>query len=973
MIFRLKAQPNEWIDRQRKIHFEFEGKIFEAYAGDSISSALWANGEKVLGRSFKYHRPRGLFSLANHDINVLLENDDETHIRGDVTLVKDGMSLRATNTRGGLANDHYRWLSKLSKLMPVGFYYKAFFTPRFLFPFWERILRNTAGLGKVNLSWKRRITPKWYEHTDLVVVGSGPSGMQAALTAADYGIKVILVDENPHIGGSLDYAWEENPEIIALRTRLKEQVTLHPKITIKTSTVASGYYADHWIPLAGPQGIAKTRARAVLIATGLIEQPAVFRNNDLPGVMLMSAALRLVARYGVKPGERALVLAGNEEAYRSTLILMNAGIEVAAVVDLNQDLPQSGYVTEVQRKGVALFPGHAIYSAQGSNNVSSATIAPLNPAGECDVKEAKKFDCDCILMSVGWAPAAHLLYQAGGKLTYDEKLNQFIPMALPDGIFAAGSVNGVFDLKAKCEDGEDAAESAAHFILQRSQQDTSAREKYRCTKSHSFPWPIVHHPQGKNFVDFDEDLQAVDLFNAAQEGFDNIELIKRFSTVGMGPSQGKHSNMNAIRVLARIRRQSIDETGSTTARPFYHPQRLDNLAGRRFRVHRDSAMQNEHESSGACFLEAGAWSRPEYYGKTQESEQQIRGEVIAVRQRLGLIDVSTLGKIEVLGPDAERLLHGIYTMRMDTLKIGMTRYALMVDDAGVIVDDGIVGRLSNQHFYVTTTTTHADSSYRFLSRHIAEWGLEVYLVNRTGQTAAVNLAGPHSRNLLEKLTDLPLDDDAFPYLGIREGNIQGIPARLMRVGFIGELSFEIHVPYQHGNNLWKLLIQEGSSFGIRPFGVEAQRRLRLEKGHIIVGQDTDGLTTPYEAAMPWAVHLKKKYFIGRNSLELLQTRTKRMLIGFHLPEDYSGPELLESYLVIHDNNIHGRVTSVGYSPTLGRVIGMALVDQSLLDSEQPLRVRTGTGELTTLERTSMPFYDPDGLRQKPNVTNKQAA
>lgn len=424
----------------------------------------------------------------------------------------------------------------------------------------------------------------------------------------------------------------------------------------------------------------------------------------------MSAALRLVARYAVKPGEKAIVLAGNEEAYRSTLILMKAGIEITAIVDLNQELPKSNYVTEVQQKGVALFPGHAIYSAQGSNNVSSAIIAPINPGGECDIKNTKQFDCDCILMSVGWSPAAHLLYQAGGKLTYDEKINQFIPLALPDGIFAAGGVNGVFDLKAKCQDGEDAAESAATYILQRRQQGNPVREKYRCTKSHSFPWPIVNHPKGMNFVDFDEDIQAIDLFNAAQEGFDNIKLIKRFSTVGMGPSQGKHSNMNAIRVLASIRQQSINETGSTTARPFYHPQRLDDLAGRRFRVHRVSAIQHEHERSGASFVETGAWSRPEYYGNSQEREQQIRDEVIAVRHRLGLIDVSTLGKIEVLGPDAERLLHGIYTMRMDTLKIGMTRYALMVDDAGVIIDDGIVGRLSSQHFYVTTTTSRADSS-----------------------------------------------------------------------------------------------------------------------------------------------------------------------------------------------------------------------------------------------------------------------
>jgi sarcosine oxidase subunit alpha len=863
-----------------------------------------------------------------------------------------------------------RWLGRLAPLLRVGFYYKAFHSPRWLFPFWESIIRHAAGLGRVNTAWRRQITPKWYEHADLLVIGAGPAGMQAALHAAEGGARVILVDENPHIGGSLDYQWVNDDLAASIRQRLKQAVSDHPGIRLMTRTLAAGWYTDQWLPLCNPRGIAKTRVKAVIVASGLIEQPAVFHNNDLPGVMLASAAQRLVARYAVRPCRRALLLVANSEGYQAALDMQRAGVEIVAVADLGIPGQHGPLVEELNALGVPVFARHMLYEAQGRDGVRGAVIAPVSADGKLDLAASRHFDCDGILMSVGWAPAAHLLYQAGGKLGYDAQLGQIVPRELPEGVFAAGGVNGVFGLAAQLEDARRAASDALAMLA--GQEPGGNPATFRANSAHSHEWPIAEHPKGKNFVDLDEDLQLRDLLDAAAEGFDNIELIKRFSTVGMGPSQGKHANMNAIRVLARTLGQDIDSTGSTTARPFYHPQRLDHLAGRRFRVHRRSALQSQHEAAGAVFMEAGHWLRPEFYGDRAKREQMIRTEVNAVRESLGLIDVSTLGKIEVLGTDAARLLDAVYTMRMTNLKQGMTRYALAVDETGVIVDDGIVGRLGDDHFYVTTTTSHADASYRQLGRYIAEWGLSVRILNRTGQLAAMNLAGPYSRRLLSTLTELDLSEEAFPYLGIRETELAGIPVRMMRVGFVGELGYEIHAPYADAACLWQRLMEEGADYAIRPFGVEAQRRLRLEKGHIIVGQDSDGLTTPYEAGMPWSVHLKKPFFVGRQTLELLKPQTARQLVGFVLPKDYRGPELFECHLVIDSGDIRGRITSVAYSPTLEQVIGLVMLDKALVGIDRPLSIRASDGSLVQARQVATPFYDPDGLRQQADLPLKEA-
>jgi sarcosine oxidase subunit alpha len=566
-------------------------------------------------------------------------------------------------------------------------------------------------------------------------------------------------------------------------------------------------------------------------------------------------------------------------------------------------------------------------------------------------------------MSVGWAAAAQLLLQAGGRTRFAEELQQYVPDELPPGVFAAGRVNGVFDLEARLADGRRAgAQAAAHAGFGAPNAAAVARSS-RCP---SHPFPIIDHPRGKNFVDFDEDLQVKDLENAAQEGFDSSELLKRYSTVGMGPSQGKHSNMNAIRILAKLLHKTPGEVGSTTARPFFHPVPMSHLAGRGFHPYRLTPLHSRHESAGAVFMQAGVWLRPEYYvagGKSQV--EAVREEASAVRSRLGIIDVGTLGKMEICGPDAAAFLERIYTGRFSNMKVGMTRYALMLDDAGVITDDGVVARLGDERFYFTTTTTGSANVYREMTRLNVLWQMKVGIVNVTGGFAAVNLAGPRSREVLAAVTRLDLSADAFPYLAVREGEVAGMPARVMRLGFVGEMGYEIHVPADGACFLWDALMQAGRTHGIRPFGVEAQRLLRLEKAHIIIGQDTDGLTTPIEAAMGWAVRMDKPYFIGQRSLKIIgEKKSKAQLVGFVLDSDDESAAPRECHLVIRGGEIAGRVTSIAFSPALSRHVGLAFVNPEMAVEGSRFFIRADAGRIVQARVVPTPFYDPSGALQK---------
>jgi sarcosine oxidase subunit alpha len=962
---RLKSLPGEWIDRQHQVAFEFEGQRYQGYPGDTISSALWAAEARLLGRSFKYHRPRGVLSMANHDINVMLQDGERLNVRADVEPVAANRALTAVNTFGGVRADSGRWLNRVSAFLPVGFYYKAFHTKQ-LFPMWERVFRRLTGLGKIEFTTPHRRTPKDYDFCDVLVIGAGPAGLSAALAAAEAGADVVVVDENARAGGSGAYQRAGKLDNYERIQALLEAIAAHPRIRLLENTVASAYYADHWVPLVNADKLSKMRARSVIVASGAFEQPAVFHNNDLPGVMLASAAQRLMYRYAVQPMRRAVVLAANADGYRAALDLDACGIQVAALVDLRASHTRGELDVAVRERGIKVFSAHCIVEAEAAANgnaVAAAVIAPFSEEGGAQTAQQVRIECDGIVMSVGWAPAANLLYQAGTKMQFSPVTQQFVPEQLPDGVFACGRVNGVYEFANKLRDGAQAGANAAAYAAGGHATGFEAMPE---AESPSHPWPIVAHSKGKNFVDFDEDLQLKDFENAVQEGFDNIELLKRFTTVGMGPSQGKHSNMNALRILARLTGKTPGQVGTTTARPFFHPVPLSHLAGRGFSPERQTPLHHQHQQLGAVFMPAGVWQRPEYYARAgQDRLESIRAEVENVRSGVGVIDVGTLGKIEIYGPDAAEFLDRVYISRYANLKVGMTRYAVMCDESGVVIDDGIIARLGAQHFYFTTTTSGAAAIYRELTRLNTLWQLDCGLVNLTGAMAGINLAGPKCVAVLAQLTAQDLSAGAFPYLGVRDTTVAGIPARLMRVGFVGEWGYEIHVPAEYASALWDALFKAGKSTGIRAFGVEAQRLLRLEKGHIIIGQDTDGLTTPQEASLDWAVKMDKPFFIGQRSLRIIDGKPLRQkLVGFVLDAGYRGTVPQECHLIIDRDDIAGRITSIAWSPTLQRHIGLAFVRPDLGVEGTALSIRLSNGALVRAAVHPTPFYDPKNARQQ---------
>jgi len=959
---RVPAVPGEWIDRNRPVEFSFEGRTIRALAGDTISSALAANGMRLFGRSFKYHRPRGLLSAANHDVNAMMQvhNGQRSipNVRADVTPVEAGWRVTPVNVSGSLESDRMAVVDRLAPLLPVGFYYKAFHNKR-LFPRWERMFRNAAGLGVVDLQAPRRTTSKRYDYCDVLVVGAGPSGLAAALAAAEQGASVLLVDENRAVGGSGVYA-RGGAEVAGSVSTLISAVQSSTRIRMLLGSYATGYYADHWVPVSAPDAIVKIRARAVIIAQGAYEQPAVFRGNDLPGVMLAGAAQRLLYRYAIAPASRVVILTANPEGYAVARDAAQNGVEVAAVLDLRATPGTVSRPLAEQLRAAGTRVEFGVRPIEAVARGGAALSALQFAAG--DSGAVQQIEADGLWMSVGFAPASNLLYQAGATVRYEHALEQFVPDKVPAGVYACGKVNGAYALEDRIRDGRRVGQRAVATLGMGGAPAASERAPVSECPTHAYP--VFPHPSGKEFVDFDEDLQVKDIVNACQEGFDSSELLKRYSTIGMGPSQGKHSNMNALRILARVRGEHLDQHALTTARPMFHPVPLAHLAGRGFMPERRTAVDAEHEALGAVWMPAGNWRRPEYYAVAGKSRADaIVSEVQAVRNGVGLIDVGTLGKIEAHGTQAAEFLERVYTARYANLKIGMTRYGLMLDEAGIVIDDGVIGRLGAESFYFTTTTGNSAVLFREFGRLATWWGLSVGLVNLTGQYSGFNIAGPRSRAVLRQLTTLDLSDAAFPYLALREGMVADVACRLMRVGFVGEVGYEIHMPVEHSAHVWRSLMTAGAGQQIRPFGVEAQRMLRLEKGHLIVGQDTDGVTNALEIDAPWALRMDKPFFIGQRSLRTLQKQPRRQtLVGFTL-EGTAAKRPKEGHLAIDGDRIAGRVTSVGLSPTLGAVIGLALIDPTVA-ARGRFRIRIDGGEQLEAKITTLPFYDPKGERQR---------
>ena len=970
MAERLARQDGEWIDRDRPVRFRFEGGEYSGYAGDTLSSALWANGVRVLGRSFKYHRPRGIISMANLDISAMVEPTGRgphrrTNLRGDVLTIHDGLDVKAVNTFGGVKRDWLRLTGWFWRFMPVGFYYKAFGTPRWLFPFYERRIRSIAGLGRIDRTAPAEATPKCYDFCDLLVVGAGPSGLAAAIAAAEAGVQVTVVDEQPHPGGSLLYQWRNELPAQQQLESLLDRAERLDNLELRTSTVVGGCYDDLWFALFDDKKLTKLRAAAVVFASGAHEQPAVFHSNDLPGVMLGSAAQRLLHLYSVKPFQRGVVLTANSDGYRTALDLHASDVTVAGIIDLRPAGEQSALDHKVADAGIKVYRGYCVYEAHAARpGVRAVTVCPLDDRGEPQTDRPVHIECDGVATCVGWAPASQLPSQAGVAFGYAANVEQFVPDTMPENVFAAGRVNGVFELDGQIADGHRAGQAAAACL---GHHDGPVPEppKHRGPPP-SHPYPIVAHPKGKNFVDFDEDLHLADFVNAHQEGYDSIELLKRYTTFGMGPSQGKLANMNAARILARLNGSAMDRMRTPTARPFYHPAPVSQLAGRRFHLLRRTPMHHWHEHASGRFMHAGAWLRPEYYATSDEGRDDlILNEAQHVRQRVGLIDVSTLGKIQISGPDAAAFIERIYTGRFANLAVGRMRYCLACDETGVVIEDGIVARLADDQFYVTATSSGAETFFRDMQRWAILWRMNIVLINATGHLAAMNLAGPEARNVLAELADVDLSPQACGHMAVRQGTVAGAKARIMRVGFVGELGYEIHVPASHGQHVWEAIIAAGAGSDIRPFGVEAQRLLRLEKGHIIVSQDTDALTHPYEADLAWAIGRDKPFFVGQRSLRVLQQQPMtRRLVGFAIDPQYDAPLPDECHLVIDGDDIAGRVTSIAKRSTIGQPVGLAYVKPEQTAPGTTIRIRVGGGSMVTAQVASLPFYDADNARQK---------
>lgn len=962
---RLPAPLGVMIDRTRPVTFTFEGQRWVGLQGDSIASALTAGGRYLLSRSFKYHRPRGILTLAGQDANTLVQLADEPNVLADMQTISDGLTVSGQNYNGALDQDRDMKLGAFSRFMPVGFYYRAFYKPQGMWKRWEPLIRRKAGLGVLNLHAMAEYYDKAYLFTDVMVVGAGPAGLQAALSAAEAGADVLLVEQLALLGGALTWARfaADRAPAEQLLHQLCQRVSQHPKIRVLASATCNGWFQDNYLPVIQGKRMYKVRARACVMATGAYDQPVIFRNNDLPGVMLTSAAQRLMRHYAVRPGRRAVVLTGNDDGWLAALELHEQGVEVAAVVDLRAQAADAQLAASVAGLGIRQFMGATVYEAlheASLHRVIGAEIRSITGKGQV-AAQGERIHCDLLCMSAGYMPAWQLPCQAGGKLNYDDDTATFTIGNLPAGVVTAGSINGWQALTDVLSDGRRAAFNALR------QLGLAAAEppKSEGAPTGNYPWPIFPHPKGKEFVDFDEDLQINDIINATRHGYRDIQLVKRFSTVGMGPSQGRHSALPTARLVAQATNRSVSETGVTTARPPFSGETLAHLAGRSFDPYRITPLHQHHLALGAVLMPAGNWLRPGYYTVEGLSKAEtVQQEALNVRSNVGLIDVSTLGAIELRGPDAAELMNRMYTFAFLKQPVGRTRYAVMTNEQGVVIDDGVACRLAENHFYVTATTGGVARVYQEMLKWNTQWRLDVDIANVTAAWAAINLAGPQARTVLQALcSDIDLAAEDFPYLGHRQGHVADIPARVLRVGFVGELGYEIHVPARYGAALWEALMAAGQAQGIRPFGVEAQRLLRLEKGHVIIGQDTDGMSHPAEVGLGWAVNRSKPGFVGRRAIDILEAQPPvRRLVAFMLPA--GSPQPLEGQLVLKSGQICGNVTSCEYSATLKAIIGLAYAAPEHAEAGATVTIRIENGAEVLATVVALPFYDKDNRRQE---------
>ena len=990
------------IQADKPIKFHFNGAQFTGYQGDTLASALLANGKLLLGRSFKYHRPRGVVSSGPEEPNFLVnlgkDHFFEPNQRGTMTNIFEGLTATSQNHFPSLEFDFGEINSWLARFLPAGFYYKMFIHPR---PFWkyiyEPLIRMSAGLGQAPKAKDGSTYEHFHAFYDVVVVGGGIAGLQTALVAGRSGIKVLLIEQHASWGGRAQID-EDEIDAAAVNSwvnKVLEELATMPNVSLRTRMTGVGVYDhgyflgyeqlnDHKANKDGPRHrLWKIRSKLIVCCTGAIERPVSFAGNDIPGVLLASAVRDYAINFGVSIGQKTVVITNNDDAYKTAIFLKESGLEVPVILDAREHGGGEA-AARARAIGIRVENGKVISRVIGRKRVLGVNVCLSSGEGET----IERIGCDAVAMSGGWSPVVHLWSHCGGKLEWNDESSMFCPdKSRPPTnengesfMETAGAASGNTQLNEIVKEATELGLSIGRKFGGKQIRSNVPKVKPHLENPVEPFWLMPRKAKrklrNKTFLDFQNDVKISDVELAAREGFESVEHLKRYTTLGMATDQGKLSNINGLAVLANALDSQISKVGTTTFRPPYTPVSMGSIAGSArdsvFQPVRMSPIHSWHVEHEAVFEPVGFWRRPYCFAKKGETtEQAVNREILQTRSSVGMLDASTLGKLIVSGPDAGKFLDLIYTNMMSNLTIGKCRYGLMCSENGFLIDDGVVARIDENTFLCHTTTGGAERIHSHMEEWLQTewWDLQVFVQNITEQFAQIAVVGPNSRKLLNKLGGTDISKEALGFMEWTDALLGGFQTRIFRISFSGELSFEISVEASVGLEFWNALLDAGSDYGVMPYGTEALHVMRAEKGFIMIGDETDGTIIPQDLNLNWAISKKKNDFIGKRAHERIFMRNpdRWKLVGL---ETLDGSVLPDgSYAVGAGRNANGqkhtigRVTSTYFSPTLNRGIAMGLVQNGPDRVGEVIKFEKIGGEIVEATIVDPVFYDKSGSKQ----------
>ncbi|MFO8089813.1 MAG: 2Fe-2S iron-sulfur cluster-binding protein [Desulfatiglandaceae bacterium] len=958
------------IDTTKEIPFKYRKSLLYGLAGDTVATALYANGIRIFSRSLKYHRPRGLYSLDGECTNTFMQVDGVPNESTDTTLLREGMSVIPQNVLGSPEFDLLAGLDLFGWAMPAGFYYHMMHKPYTLWPFFKAFLRKMAGLGKIDPSFSMPGTyDEIYPQTDVCVVGGGPAGMNAALAAASTGLRVILLEARPWLGGFFDYREARYDAATTLSRHGRElaEKVQNSSVRVLTRTSMVGYYNDNLITAfqAGGENDAfdrrylEIRAKSVVICSGCKERPLIFENNDRPGVMQTGCAHRLARTYAIRPGKSAVFSVGDDLGIEAAADLADLGVEVKAVCDFRSDGYNPELVEKLEQRNIEFFPGWVAACAHGVQAVKGVTVSNIQGSSK------RGIDCDLVAASAGVTQVTTPLFLLGAPSVFDKKTGLFQPSELPAGVFTGGRLLGYTDPGSIEASGTVGGLKAAEYCGSPSTETLTEAE----AKLQSLPGPVavpsfVRAPGSgkKSFVCLDEDTTVKHIRQGCDAGFDRVELSKRYTAAGTGAGQSGIAGHNLPLVMSEYLGENSPIQIPSTVRSPLVANPIAAYAGANHNMYKRTPVHEAQEAVGAIFRRIGVWKRARYFSRDFTSREEIQN----VRTNVGIIEVATLGKFRLFGPDALKVLQRVYVGDMSRIPAGKVKYSAMCNDGGCLLDDGVVAKIGEGDYYFTASSGRAGLTVEWLRYHARHEGWNFNIINLTDAFGAINLAGPNARAVLEKLTNADLSNEAFPYMGYRDFELSGgVPVRAFRLGFVGELSYELHMPSSYMLSVWNMLLEAGKPLGIMPFGLEAQNCLRLEKGHVIIGQESEIRTTLHDLGMGWLWYRKKPEAktVGAAALAMTEHQEGRLkLVGLRMQAPGRCPK--DGAAIVEADAARGFVCTARYSFPLKESIGLALVQAPLAEPGTIVKLYEPDAgdERIKASVVKTPFYDPEGLR-----------